>query len=239
MCLIVYSPAGTLFDYETFDCAQTLNSDGIGIMSAWGVEKFLGPTAGDEAWHYLRDLEDKGVPYGIHFRMATHGDVSLDNCHPFSAPRSDAYVMHNGIIRSTATLATSVRSDTALFVEKFMKSAPGPDRSHHEAYFRRISRLIGESNTLLVFHSHTAEFTICNEDVGVWLDDHWYSNSESFPWTVPIGALVGMDNSDWIPEELLTQQSAVWPGYLDDSEEFLRDYPGWRVRDSLIDSIED
>ena len=239
MCLIVYSPAGTLFDYDTFDCAQAVNSDGIGVMSARGVEKFLGPDAADEAWSCLRDLEDGGVPYGIHFRMATHGYLSLENCHPFTVPRSDALVMHNGIIRSTAALATSTRSDTSLFVEKFMGCAPGPDRAHHAAYFRRISRLIGMSNTLLVFHSNTAEFTICNEDVGVWMGDHWYSNSECFPWNGSPGALVGMDDTGWLPDEMLAEHTGAWPECAEGYEADLREYPGWCKRNSRLDSIDD
>jgi hypothetical protein len=239
MCLIVYSPAGTLFDYEIFDCAQAVNSDGIGIMSAWGVERFLGPTASNKAWCHLKDLQDGGVPYGIHFRMATHGDVSLGNCHPFSAPRSDALIMHNGIIRSTAGLATSDRSDTALFVQKFMRSAPGPERPHHGSYFRRISRLIGLSNTLLVLHSDTGEFTICNEDVGVWMGDHWYSNSECFPWHVTFGASVGMEDTDWFPDEFSTQTTCGWPELQGEWELDAGECPGWRIQDSLVDSMDD
>jgi hypothetical protein len=230
MCLIVYSPAGTIFDYETFDCAQAFNPDGIGIMSERGVEKFLGSDAAKDAWRHLRDLEDERVPYGIHFRLATHGDVSFENCHPFRAPRSDALVMHNGIIRSTAHLATRSRSDTVLFVEKFMGSAPGPERSHHSAYFHRLSRLIGASNTLLVFHANTAEFTICNEDVGLWMGDHWYSNSDCLPWSGSLegqGWLVGLDDPEWLPEELSAKRTVEWPDCPGGFEVDLHEYPGW------------
>jgi len=239
MCLIVYSPAGTLFDYEIFDCAQAVNADGIGVMSKRGVEKFFGPDAADAAWCYLRGLEDGAVPYGVHFRFATHGDISTANCHPFRAPRSDALVMHNGIIRSTAMLATSNRSDTAIFVERFMGSAPGPERSHHDSYFRRISRLIGMANTLLIFHTNTAEFTICNEDVGVWMGDHWYSNSECLPWNVPLGALVGMDDTDWLPDELRENKTDSWPECAEGYEEELREWPGRCFQKFLIDPMDD
>jgi hypothetical protein len=243
MCLIVYSPAGTLFDYETFDCAQAVNPDGIGIMSERGVERFLGTDAGEDAWRHLRDLEHGGVPYGIHFRMATHGEISLENCHPFHAPRSDALVMHNGIIRSTAHLATRSRSDTALFVEKFMGSAPGPERSHHDAYFQRISRLIGAHNTLLVFHSNTAEFTICNDDVGLWMGDHWYSNSDCLPWNLPPEGeprwLDWMNDPDWLPDELLAERTGEWPGNQEGFEMDLRGCSGWCTRDPRPDTMDD
>ncbi len=243
MCLIVYSPAGTLFDYETFDCAQAFNPDGIGIMSERGVEKFLGSDAAKDAWRHLRDLDEERVPYGIHFRLATHGDISLENCHPFRAPRSDALVMHNGIIRSTAHLATRSRSDTALFVEKFMGSAPGPERSHHSAYFHRMSRLIGTCNTLLVFHADTADFTICNEDVGLWMGDHWYSNSDCLPWNWPLEGepswFAGMNDADWLPDELTAERFGEWTGYPRGFEMDLCEYPGWCTRDAHPDTMDD
>jgi len=243
MCLIVYSPAGTLLDYETFDCAQALNPDGIGVMSERGVQKFFGPAASDEAWRHLCDLEEGKVPYGVHFRMATHGDISLGNCHPFSAPRSDALVMHNGIIRSMAILATSHRSDTALFVEKFMGSTPGPERSHHNSYFRRISRLIGMTNTLLIFHSNTAEFTICNEDVGVWMGDHWYSNTDCLPWNSPLETdprgRVGTSDAEWFPEESMTKRVDNWPEWRPGFEVDSDEYPGWLARDPFRQETDD
>jgi hypothetical protein len=243
MCLIVYSPAGTRIDYETFDCAQAVNPDGIGVMSELGVQKFLGLGAADEAWCHLQDLKEGGLPHGLHFRFATHGDVSVENCHPFCAPRSDALVMHNGIIRSTAVLATSSRSDTSLFVEKFMGAAPGPERSHYDPYFKRISRLIGSANTLLVFHSNTGEFTICNEDVGLWVGDHWYSNSDCLPWNLPPEGepswLLGMNDSDWLPDQLSEKRTGEWPEYPEGFEVDLGEYPGWRTRGSQLDMMDD
>lgn len=243
MCLIVYSPAGTLIDYETFDCAQAVNPDGIGVMSQRGVEKFFGPGAADDAWWYLQELAGERVAHGIHFRWATHGEISLENCHPFSAPRSDALVMHNGIIELTAVPGKSKRSDTSLFVERFMGSAPGPERSHHVSYFRRISLLIGTRSTLLILHSKTGEFTICNEDVGVWIGDLWYSNSDCLPWNIPMqadqGWLVGMDDNDRLPEELSAKRGEEWPEHPPGCEVDLREYPEWCTPDSQLDAMDD
>jgi hypothetical protein len=113
--------------------------------------------------------------------------VTRENCHPFYASNSDAIVMHNGVIRLTAVAATSLRSDTSLFVEHFMSGAPGPEDAAYERYYRSIGTAIGHCNTLLVFHTLTGTFTICNESSGEWLGDHWYSNLYSLPWNMEPG----------------------------------------------------
>ena len=73
------------------------NHDGCGFVS--------------ESDHYKSlDFEDfyarlKKVPKCenciIHFRWATHGKVSLANCHPFYDEKSDTWFMHNGILNIT------------------------------------------------------------------------------------------------------------------------------------------
>ena len=187
MCLIVYSPTGELLERRVFDDALVINPDGIGVMSPRGVEKFLGKKSAKKAWRYLRRLGDSRIPHGIHFRLATHGDVTRYNCHPFYAPNSDAIVMHNGILRLTAELATTTRSDTAIFVERYMSSAPGPADAGYTRFYRRLGRRIGLANKLLVYHALTEQFTICNESAGEWVGRHWYSNDYSLPWGLAYG----------------------------------------------------
>lgn len=180
MCLIAYSPNGQLLTKRVFDYARGLNSDGIGIMSNLGVAKFVGRRSGKRAWRYLRRLE--GTEYGIHFRWATHGDVTRELAHPFESMHSDTYVMHNGIISRTAKEATSTDSDTSIFVKRYMSYVPEPGARKYKSYFDKIQRLIGYGNKLLVFHVESAAFTIANEDEGGWTDGIWYSNDYSLPY---------------------------------------------------------
>jgi len=182
MCLIAYSPEGELIPRAAFDSARRTNPDGIGVMSSLGVEKFMGRKSGKRAWRYLRSLAQDSIPYGLHFRWATHGSVTRDNCHPFTAPASDAIVMHNGVFRQTAKRATNARSDTALFVEQFMAAAPAPDSARYGDFVRRLEKFIDRTNLLLIFHRRSAEFTICNEREGEWIDGLWYSNAYSLPY---------------------------------------------------------
>lgn len=192
MCLIVYSPTGALVDKAVFNYARGVNSDGIGVMSARGVAKFVGRRSGKRAWRYLRRLAaDGGTPYGLHFRWATHGDITRDNCHPFEVPMSDAVVMHNGVIRRTARSATAAISDTRLFIEQFMTVIPEPGTERHFAFFRKVRRWMGGDNKLLVYHRKTGAFTVCGEDEGAWYDGFWYSNDYSLPWEMSLYSRYG------------------------------------------------
>lgn len=186
MCLIVYSPTGANIERDVFDYAQATNSDGIGIMSMHGIEKFVGRKCRKRALRYLNKLlaDHPGTPWGLHFRWATHGDVNLDNCHPYKAPESDAHVMHNGVIRATTGMSSKAKSDTAVFTDLFMWKAPGHADLGYDDFYKRVSRIIGTENKLLVFHKDTAQFTLVNENMGFWHEGLWYSNTYSVPGSI-------------------------------------------------------
>lgn len=181
MCLIVYSPKGKAMRRDVFDFARRQNSDGIGIMSEFGVEKFLGKKSGKKAWRALNKLVASETPYGLHFRWATHGAVIKSLCHPFRAPGSDAHIMHNGVITQTAAKTTAWASDTILYIAGRMRHAPGPDHVDYKKFYETIEDDIGFGNKFLVYHSDSKAFTLCNEDAGYWIEENWYSNTYSLP----------------------------------------------------------
>jgi hypothetical protein len=183
MCLIIYSPTGKLVDKHVFDYAQQVNSDGIGIMSPNGNQKFVGRKCKKRAWRWLRVLQRDypSTPYGVHFRWRTHGPVDRANTHPYQVPYSDAFVMHNGVLGITAD--AKGESDTAKFVREYMPFAPGPSEDDYTNYYERIARVIGYGNKFLVFHSASGRFTLVNEDEGFWRDGLWYSNDYSVPFS--------------------------------------------------------
>lgn len=212
MCLIIYSPTGKHIEREVFDYAQGVNSDGIGIMSRDGVEKFVGRRHRKRAWRYLRRMWEQAqytgesLAYGVHFRWRTHGDINRANTHPYKAPESDAYVMHNGIIALTSSRVAASESDTSVFVRDYMIGAPDHNDTDHVAFYKTISRMIGGENKLLIMHATTGQFTLCNEDSGFWKDGLWYSNDYSVPSHIsPYGKY---NASDW--EGVCDLES--WPG---------------------------
>jgi hypothetical protein len=164
---------------EVHDKARRENPDGIGVMSESGVARFLGRRSGKRAWRHIRGLAERGEPYGVHYRWATHGAVMLRNTHPFQ--QGAVHVMHNGIIDLTAEDATAEDSDTVIFVRDYMPGSPDPVKGPEcKPFYERIEALIGRGSKLLVM-GESGVFKIVNEFAGVWDRGLWYSNEYSLP----------------------------------------------------------
>ena len=181
MCLIIYSPDGDPVERRVFDYAATQNADGIGVMSVLGVERYVGRKSRKRAWRAIRRAADAKVPYGVHFRWATHGDVNLANCHPFENKARDTLVMHNGILAATKAYATKEKSDTRLFVDYFMDAVPAPTDPVRQCFTRLIEEAMGRDNKFLTYHIPSNTFELMNADEGLWIEGLWYSNTYSLP----------------------------------------------------------
>lgn len=178
MCLIAYSPKGTIIDRAILAYAYNQNGDGIGVMSVSGIEKFMGHKALKRARRYIETyLVPDETPFAIHFRWATHGAIQMSNTHPYETPDGLHWVMHNGVISMTTQESTDEESDTAVYVRKHMAEvAPFYDI----AYWRKIENQIGWGNKLCVMDANGA-FKLCHEDAGTWIDGIWFSNTYSLP----------------------------------------------------------
>jgi hypothetical protein len=175
MCLIAYVPAGLAMPDEHMADAHRGNSDGIGVMSKMGVEKFVGRKALKRAKRYIRQLTNGNIEHAIHFRFATHGDVTRANCHPHRLPNGNGWLMHNGVLHDYAKLATAQFSDTALYAATHTSM----DASNENAsdYWGSQELQIG-SNKLVVM-TPDYSFRIVNEKAGHWIDKVWYSQTYS------------------------------------------------------------
>lgn len=173
MCLIAYVPSGGELADDVYRAAFADNSDGIGIMSRLGVVKFLGKKMLKRARRYVRlNLAPGQVPYAIHFRFATHGDVTLDNTHPFVLPDGQTQMMHNGIISWCGY--DKSRSDTGIFADLL------DDYSTDGTYLADIATMIGFGNKLCLMNAD-GSFSLVNADAGLWDNGVWYSNTYSLP----------------------------------------------------------
>lgn len=180
MCLIAYSPKGAMIprDVLAYACAQ--NGDGIGVMSSDGINKYLGKKALKRARRYIEKvLVPNNIPYAIHFRWATHGDVILKNVHPYITPDQSHWVMHNGVLGLTTAESSAEESDTAVYVRKYMAEEL-PDFVDGKLRYIAIENQIGYSNKFLIMDS-SGQFKICNESAGTWIEENWYSNTYSLP----------------------------------------------------------
>jgi predicted glutamine amidotransferase len=109
MCLIYCNKLDSTPNYVALENALASNPDGIGTMgwngSEWIVERHL---VTDDHIGLIDKLSGYNR-YAIHYRYATHGLVSIANCHPFNLGGGWC-MMHNGVLGITPTKPH--RSDT-------------------------------------------------------------------------------------------------------------------------------
>jgi hypothetical protein len=137
MCMIIYKPVGVeLPDRETIRQAALGNPHGAGVMIAdkGKVEIYKALIGADTICDLLSVLDrdnDKLInkSLAIHFRMATHGEVSIANCHPFPVTdddlllssgscKVDVALAHNGMFWNREYNKRD--SDTYQFVKKYL-----------------------------------------------------------------------------------------------------------------------
>lgn len=139
----------------------------------------------DTLYKAIKEVEDQEIL--VHFRISTHGGISMENCHPFlieskTHPQITFAVCHNGQLpwRSTKT-----QSDTACFVEDMLTpilnqnpwAFDGPEGRHLLASFIGIRNKItilrhdaadNRTDTIIVNHKEG------NNAHGAWFSNHSY-----------------------------------------------------------------
>ena len=221
MCLIAYNPTGTMLDRAVIHTANEINSDGIGVMSAAGVVKFMGKRKGKKLRRYLQTvLVPQSLPYAVHFRYATHGAVNEDNCHPFAIPDGRGYLMHNGVISWCGYDAH--KSDTAVFTSML------DDFTHSRdiAMRNELAKLIGYGSKLCIMDSDY-QFSLVNEDAGEWISGVWYSNTYSLPTSMQPKSYYKVRDGyrmDELAGESTTQYHSLQPSTTGPIQPYLRQH---------------
>ena len=182
MCILIHHPANVAFDDELLNDFYSHNPDGFGAMYVDNngnivVTKTLGKPAEINALY--RDTL-KGRECIIHYRMKTHGDIDLDNCHPYKIT-DDLWMAHNGIL-SMGNPIDPAKSDTWHFIEYILKPAvtANPDIILNLDYQAYLEKMIGSSNKFAFLHS-SGEIIVLNYDAGVEHQGAWLSNT--YAWS--------------------------------------------------------
>lgn len=182
MCLLVQQPKTTVFTEDFIRDVYGKNSDGFGVMYAEGgkvhVYKCLPVDADEMLAFYNQHASGRDCIW--HARMKTHGDIDMDNCHPYRVT-DDIWLAHNGIL-SSGNEADHSKSDTWHFIKNVLRPAltADPDLMLDPEWCRFIGNIIGSSNKFGLMRSD-GEFSIINEKSGVNFVGAWLSNT--YAWT--------------------------------------------------------
>lgn len=105
MCVIITSQAGTMPTMSQLAQMSDTNPDGAGIAWHDGIKLHRYRNADNhktlafiaDNWQFL-----EASPFLLHFRLATHGTICVENTHPFRFRKDDrtGFIAHNGIARS-------------------------------------------------------------------------------------------------------------------------------------------
>jgi hypothetical protein len=189
MCLLIQKPKDVEFKEEHLVDFYNRNRDGIGVMysenGALHTSKMLPNTAQDTLDFYEHYI--KGRECAIHYRMRTHGDIDLINCHPYPVFGFDdaehpmpMALMHNGVLR-TGNAKDSTKSDTWHYIRDYLHVLlkDDPSLAFDPVFADVIGGHIG--NNRFVLMNHLGQTTIINKYQGVMFNGAWLSNE--YAWS--------------------------------------------------------
>ena len=183
MCILIHQPKDYCFTASHLEDFYQKNPDGFGAIvnhedeRGVVVYKIVGS---------LKDVEDlyfnsiACYEAVIHFRMKTHGDIDLDNCHPY-AVTDNMWMAHNGILSSGNDKDKS-KSDTWHYIQDFIRPMleQTPDALDNPYIRGYIGAHIGASNKF-GFMTSDGKVHIINKHSGVEYEGVWYSNT--YAWS--------------------------------------------------------
>lgn len=181
MCLLTFIPENIDFDYNKARISAKSNPDGFGFAIHAGIAIIKDHDMDFEKlwlrWEDLRKIYRGSALF--HFRIATHGETNIDNCHPFDVDgKPDTVIAHNGILPLTMPIHDT-RSDTKLFAEIVLPAIGGVETLDIPEKLEELENwAIGNKLVVLTTNEKSKyNWYIINEKLGHWNDGMWWSNS--------------------------------------------------------------
>lgn len=236
MCLLTFIPDYVTPDMERFTVAAQANPDGFGFAILDG-DKFVTAHSMNfsEVANKFVDLRTKHQgPAIFHFRWATHGTETVENCHPFRIGDDPTSMLgHNGIL-PVAMDKGETRSDTRVFAEDIFPAVGGITSLDDDEYFKRMEKWATGSKLVFLTNHPDAKFSwyILNEKDGHWDKDMWWSNYSYerriyTPSSYGYGSYGGgwsMYGSSWNDDiQVVTSHGVLVPEYDDEAELYYED----------------
>lgn len=181
MCILIHHPANVSFSDELLNDFYAHNSDGFGAMYSEGGKLVVVKTLGKpQEINALYKDALKGRECIIHYRMKTHGDIDMENCHPYKVT-DEIWMAHNGIL-SMGNPVDKSKSDTWHFIKYILRPAleANPALIFDVDYQLYLEDMIGGSNKFAFMHS-SGKSVVLNYDAGVEHEGAWLSNT--YAWS--------------------------------------------------------
>jgi predicted glutamine amidotransferase len=182
MCIAIYQSIGHRLPKEQLVQSWKSNPDGAGISyfnenGELVIEKDMELDGILYKYERAVDRYASTSPFAVHFRIATHGGVNIDNCHPFRVS-DDTVLIHNGIIPVMFDSKKDPRSDTRVFVDEYLPKLPA-NWMDDEHLFDMVETYIGNSKLVILSRAGDHDAYIANESAGHWSTkgEFWYSNA--------------------------------------------------------------
>lgn len=169
MCIIIENKTKNkllnLLNIKDIKSCIKRNPDGFGIteydnkhiktVKGFGLNCFL---------EKLKEIEDSGNYYYIHFRKATVGKVCIENNHPFDVlGNNELYLMHNGTLPEFNQKFCSVNqndSDTKFLANQINYLIRNKDLNYilSKEFRLEIEKIIGDNRVVLISSKHNVIF---------------------------------------------------------------------------------
>jgi hypothetical protein len=192
MCVIVSKPAGVELSESDITDMFWVNPDGFGV--SWAKEGRVRtyralPKTGKAAWACYQALNLHDVHAVLHFRMATHGSVRLENTHPFEVVPG-VVMSHNGVL-DTRKLELDCKGDITdslayarSWLKPLLEQARDPLAMLRSGEFQAlIGGQIGSSK--LAFVDREGHVSLINDHLGhirkrpggtIWVSNTFWEN---------------------------------------------------------------
>lgn len=187
MCMLCVIPPHTIPSREKLEASALNNPHGFGFAIVVPEdmriisERTMDP---DEAINRFLELRGKySTGYAMwHARLATHGTMTVDNCHPFKVGESGhTYLAHNGVLPIEDP--KDIRSDTRVFAEDILAEIGGAPALDNPAIFEMIENFTSGSKVCVLTVDPRAEYQcyLIHEEKG-WREDNgiWWSNTSCY-----------------------------------------------------------
>lgn len=215
MCLIITGPSAhvrntLLSNPNVIESIYGYNADGIGFMYATArnhlrIKKYL-PNDLRDFEEAIRRLPNDNRTVAVHARYKTHGDIDMDNVHPYTVIPGRIAMMHNGVL-SHGNAADRTKSDTWHYINDRVRPLleAYPDAFTNEGVISLIEDDIGTGNRF-VFMDENGTMEIYNKHTGIEHDGLWFSNT--YAWE-PELLIPGY----YKPQYTRSRGRSLWPSY--------------------------